>query len=225
MNPAENEPWDDSRPLYENRRLDKVANRWSAKAADWDRNLKDPQCHLNEDGAYERFLATLGEVVAERQFFCRSHGVVDAGCATGLVLASIVSRFAWGIGVDISPEMIALAREKNIPNTRFLIGDCFELSKLLPRAGAVVSRGVLLSHYGRLHAKEFLADTRQALISEGFLFCDFLNQAARAKYRHAPANKTYFSAAEVCDLAREAGFATARVIGEAERRVQILLAQ
>jgi SAM-dependent methyltransferase len=180
---------------------------------------------LNEDNAYPRFLTTLAQAVAERQSFCRAHGVLDVGCATGLVLASIVSQFAWGIGVDISPEMIRLAQAKQIPNARFLLGDCFELCRSVPTAGAVVSRGVLLSHYGWEHAKELLASNRAALSNGGFFLCDFLNRNPPTKFRHAPRNKTYFSPTEVSNLAIEVGFQTAHILGEPGSRVLMLLAQ
>ena len=105
----------DAREFYVERELEKIADRWNAKAADWDRNLEDPMCHLNEDDAYARFLEALAREVARRQAFCREHGVIDVGCGTGLVLASIVSNFAWGLGIDISPEMVRLAQAEGHP--------------------------------------------------------------------------------------------------------------
>jgi SAM-dependent methyltransferase len=218
------QPKPDSRSLYEARQLESIAERWDAKAASWDSNLGDPSCHLNEDDAYARFLTTLADVTTQRQSFCRLQGVVDVGCATGLVLSSIISKFAWGVGVDISPEMVRLAQAKKTPNARFIVGDCFDLDRSVPKAGAVVSRGVLLSHYGWPNASAFLASTRRVLLNDGFLFCDFLNGDTRENYQHAPNNKTYFSATDICKLASEAGFRTASVLGAAERRVQILMA-
>ena len=215
----------DSRVLYEERQLKELAARWDAKAAGWDRALQDPECHLNEDHAYELFLKHLTTIVQERHEFCRKHGVIDAGCATGLVLAEVLPAFAWGFGVDISPEMIKIARKKQIPRAQFVVGDCFNLCAIASKAGAVISRGVLLSHYGRPNARELLRSAKAAMVGKGFLLCDFLNQGARNRYSHEPVNKSYYEAGEVCRLAYEAGFGRAEVLGETERRVRMLLAE
>ncbi|HTL16783.1 MAG TPA: class I SAM-dependent methyltransferase [Patescibacteria group bacterium] len=214
----------DSRKLYTTRHLQAIAARWDAKAADWDRSLLDAECHLNEDNSYERFLTiALNAVKARRRFFSRQ-GVIDAGCATGLVMTQVIRYFAWGVGVDISPEMIKKAQGKNIPNTQFVVGDCFHLIESAQKAGAVFSRGVLLSHYGNEQALELLKSGREALVDRGLLICDFLNEAGRPRYKHSPPNKTYFSAEEVHQFGRAAGFTSVRIDGEKERRVQYLLA-
>src|SRR5208282_695828 len=135
--------------------------------------------------------------ISRRQSFCARHGVIDVGCGTGLVLAEVFSAFAWAIGIDISPRMIRVARGKRLAKTRFLIGDCFHLPALCPRAGAVLSRGVLLSHYGRRQGQSILNAARASLAPDGFLVFDFLNQAARTQHRHAPENKTWFTGEEI----------------------------
>jgi len=225
MSSGEQHKEGDSRDFYEARRLEQIAKRWNAKAADWDRNLQDPTCHLNEDDSYARFLEALTGEVARRQNFCREHGVIDVGCGTGLVLASIVSTFAWGLGIDISPEMVQLAQAKGIPKARFAVGDCFLLSAHARRAGVVVSRGVLLSHYGRQNAVAFLESLRSALAPGGFVVCDFLSQTGKNKFEHFAPGKTYYTESEICQLAGAVGFRTARVLNEPERRVRILLAE
>ena len=223
MSSGEQSKEDESRDFYEARQLEQIAERWNAKAADWDRNLQDATCHLNEDDSYARFLEALTGEVGRRKDFCREHGVIDVGCGTGLVLASIVSKFAWGLGIDLSPDMVRLAQTKAIPNVRFTIGDCFELSAHSRRAGAVVSRGVLLSHYGRQNAAALFESLHSALAPGGFVLCDFLGETAKTKFEHVPLQKTYYTESEICQLARAAGFQTARVLSEPERRVQILL--
>jgi SAM-dependent methyltransferase len=211
--------------IYEQRRLEAIARRWDAKAADWEVNLEDPTCHLNEDEAYERFLKQALAIIRSRKTFCASQGIIDAGCATGLVLARVAAWFAWGAGVDISPQMIKAAHAKHIPKVTFLVGDCFNLAASCPKAGAVVSRGVLLSHYGPCQGELLLKSAYDCLIERGFVFLDFLNHASRDKYEHVPKNKTYFEAEEVLAMAFRTGFRTAKVYGERKRRVRMLLAQ
>lgn len=218
-----NEPGSGS--VYVNRQLDRIAARWDSKAAVWDENLKDPACHLNEDGAYDRFLEKLLGIIQARREFCSTQGIIDAGCATGLVLAKVISSFAWGVGMDISSEMIKRAQAKHIPNARFIIGDCFDISGNCPKAGAVVSRGVLLSHYGHHQGEILLRSARTALVEGGFILWDFLNRAGRAKFQHVPRNKTFFDPPEICAMATRAGFGTYMIIGDDDRRVGLLFAQ
>ena len=210
---------------YDRRRLGAIAARWDARAEAWDRDLDDPACHLNEDDAYRRFLREIDRVIERRRGFCARHGVIDVGCGTGLVLAQVISAFAWGVGVDISEQMIRVAEEKRIRRARFILGDCFGLPAVCPRAGAVLSRGVLLSHYGRRQGEQLLKASKAALVSGGFLVFDFLNEAGRKKHKHAPENKTYFTRNQACAMARRAGFQRAFVLGEEDRRVLILLAR
>ncbi len=211
--------------IYQRREMEAVAAHWNDKAAGWDRELKDSTCHLNEDNAYQRFLDQLALVVQLRHDFCQSQGVIDAGCATGLVLASTLGSFAWGIGVDVSPQMIRIAQAKHLPKASFIVGDCFNLSASCPKAGTVVSRGVLLSHYGVSQGEALLRNAHSCLVERGFVLWDFLNHAARTKHRHIAENKTYFEAEEVCAMAIRAGFGICKIYGEPDRRVRMVYAE
>jgi SAM-dependent methyltransferase len=211
--------------IYIRRDLKAVARRWDARAASWDEALEDPDCHLNEDDAYGRFAREVRRLIARRKRFCAGHGVIDAGCGTGLVLGEVISGFSWGIGVDISPRMIRLARTKRMPRTKFIVGDCFELPALCPKAGAVLSRGVMLSHYGRRQGAAILRAARGALAPGGFVVFDFLNATGRTRHVHAPENKTWFASDEMEAMARRAGFFAVKILGKPNRRVLLLLAE
>ncbi len=225
MKSAAAESRGDSRRLYENRELAAIAARWDAKAGTWDRDLADPACHLNEDDGYARFLRQAHTLVKQRRSFCATHGVIDAGCGTGLVLEAVLSAFAWGAGVDISEGMIRVARKKCLSRAKFFVGDCFRLAAFCPKAGAVFSRGVLLSHYGRKSGELLLRAGKKALLPGGFLLFDFLNRAGRDSSLHAPENKTYFAPLEVSAMARYAGFRKVRILGHASRRVRMVFAE
>jgi SAM-dependent methyltransferase len=213
------------RAIYARRQLKAIAARWDARADSWDRALEDPACHLNEDDAYCRFTRFVQRLISRRPSFCATNGVIDAGCGTGLVLAEVVAAFAWGIGIDISPKMIRAARAKRLAKTKFLVGDCFDLPSLCPKAGAILSRGVLLSHYGRKQGQAMLCAAHSALVPGGFLVFDFLNEAARTKYQHAPGNKTWFTGNEIQSMALRAGFSIVTILGKPSRRVLLLLAE
>jgi ubiquinone/menaquinone biosynthesis C-methylase UbiE len=215
----------DTAQVYEKRNLNKIAARWNDRATTWDRSLRQPNCHLNEDEAYARFLDEVHHILEKRRSCCASGGVIDVGCGTGLVLADVVSHFAWGIGVDISENMIEVARRKCIPQSRFLVADAFNLSAHCPAAAAVLSRGVLLSHYGHKQGSELLKSIYKCLLPRGFIILDFLNLAARDRHQHAPDTKTYFNRDEVRQMAHNAGFARAKILGRMERRVLLLIAE
>jgi SAM-dependent methyltransferase len=214
-----------SQHLYATRDAKAIADRWDARAYSWDRELENPECHLNKDEAYTRFLLGARAEIARRQRFCSETGVVDVGCGTGLVLAEVIAAFSWGIGVDISPGMIRAAAKKSIPQARFVVGDCFQLPEFCPKAGAVVSRGVLLSHYGRDHATRLLQAVQGTLVTGGFFIFDFLNCDAEDRNAHALENKTYFSAEAVRALVLGAGFRSVTVVGGKERRVLLATAE
>jgi SAM-dependent methyltransferase len=224
-----NDPYgmEPSRPEdYAAARLDVVRSRWDQKAERWDEDLADKRFHLNIDGAYDRFLGTAEALVAERAEFCRKSLLVDLGCGTALVLARFIDCFSSGVGIDISPRMLEVAARRQLPRTRFVEGNCLELAHYVSGAGAVLSRGVLLSHYGRRWATVLLEQARQAVLPDGgFALLDFLNAAARDAYPANPANKAYFHADEMELLGRQAGFGRTRVLGGPERRVLLLLVE
>jgi SAM-dependent methyltransferase len=211
--------------IYARRRLKSIAARWDARAKTWDQALEDPDCHLNEDDAYCRFIRVVQHLIAQRRRFCASCGIIDAGCGTGLVLGEVVASFSWGIGVDISPKMVRAARAKRLADATFVVGDCFDLPSLCPKAGVVLSRGVLLSHYGPDQGQAILRSSWAALAPGGFLVFDFLNGAAQTRFNHATENKTWFTREAIRSMARLAGFSNVKILGNPNRRVLLLMAE
>jgi SAM-dependent methyltransferase len=211
---------------YDALRLEVIRSRWDQKADRWDADLADEHFHLNEDGAYHRFLDAADAVVARRADFCGAHDLVDLACGTGLVLAHYFDRFAGGVGIDISPNMLAVAARRRLPHVRLVEASCFELAKHVTGAGAVLSRGILLSHYGPRWMPRLLQQVLQSLSSEGgFAILDFLNAASRSQYACHPENKTYFHAQQIEAAARQAGFRRVDILGEPQRRVLAALVE
>ena len=215
-----------SRPEdYQGMDLDLVRDRWDAKARRWDADLADEHCHLNEDGAYDRFLDVAAAVVAERAEFCRGHLLVDLGCGTAIVLAHFIDQFAEGLGIDISRRMLAVAGRKHLPRCTLQEGNGFELGRFVPPggAGAVMSRGILLSHFGPQWAEVLCRQIHQALAGGGFALLDFLNADAREGFASNPDNKTYYRPSDLESVARQAGFGAAGILGEPAHRVRMVL--
>jgi SAM-dependent methyltransferase len=209
---------------YQRLHLDQIRERWDRKASRWDADLEDPAFHLNEDDAYGRFLRAAAAVVQARRQFCASHGLLDLGCGTGLVLAHLLDRFAWGVGIDISERMLEVARSRNLPRARFVAGNCFEAASIVTGVGAAVSRGILLSHYGESWGRVLLEQLRSCVVAEGgFVLLDFLNAEARHLHPTAPPNKTYYSAGQVRRIGAGAGFGRCAILGDPGRRNLVAL--
>jgi SAM-dependent methyltransferase len=214
-----------SRPEdYDLMHCDVIRQRWDQKAERWDTDLADDRCHLHDDDAYRRFLETASAIVTDRAEWCRGRLLVDLACGTGLVLAHFIDRFAQALGLDISQRMLEMARKRQLPRAQFRAGNCFELSGIVSDAGAVLSRGILLSHYGEKWAPVLFRQIHAVLApGGGFALLDFLNAAARHLYASNPENKTYFHAEPLAALASQAGFRRSTILGEPQRRVLCIL--
>lgn len=55
--------------------------------------------------------------------------LLDAGCGTAPMLSLLTKEYPdkHYVGLDLTPEMIKVAKEKNLPNTEFVVGDCENL--------------------------------------------------------------------------------------------------
>lgn len=54
---------------------------------------------------------------------------MDAGCGTAPMLSLLTQEYPGKhfVGLDLTPEMIRRAKEKNLPNTELVVGDCLIL--------------------------------------------------------------------------------------------------
>ncbi len=81
------------------------ADRVASERDDW---IAANAFYYEDDRRYMRFLIPEGL------------RVLDLGCATGQLLAEL--RPSYGVGIDLSEGMVAIAREKH-PHLRFVVGD------------------------------------------------------------------------------------------------------
>jgi SAM-dependent methyltransferase len=84
--------------------------------------------------------------------------VVDLGCGTGLLARELIDAGYDVLGIDISGEMIELARSRT-PEAEFRVGSLFEAE--LPRCGAVTAVSEVLN---------YLFDTEHETLGLGRLF-------------------------------------------------------
>jgi len=209
--------------LYASRDLVTIAQRWDSKAAQWDSDLNNDSCHLNDGDAYRRFINLGKQLVLERTKLCSTSSLVDLGCGTGAILAELSMHFNNSIGIDISHEMLKVAESKCISNADWQLGDVFDVSWSSRKHAAVLSRGILLSHYGDELAQRLIEQTINALTPGGFGLFDFLAEDASEATKILAPNKTYFCSNWLIDQARRLGSSGAVVVGNANARVRYLI--
>lgn len=66
-----------------------------------------------------------------QKYNCDVKNILDLGCGTGMHAELLASKGYKITGLDLSKEMISIAKSKNIPNSKFIIGDMsnFDLSE------------------------------------------------------------------------------------------------
>ncbi len=209
--------------MYASRDIDAIARRWDSKAAQWDSGLESESCHLNQGNAYEIFVELGRQFVLERQKLCSTGSLVDLGCGTGSVLAQFSNYFERSIGIDVSREMLNVATSKNIRNAEWRLDDVFEGTWSRMKHAAVLSRGILLSHYGNDLACKLIVQTVKALASGGFALFDFLSEEAPEATKILAPNKTYYCPHWLVDQAKHLGSSGAEVAGAPLSRVRYLI--
>ncbi|MGW2093066.1 class I SAM-dependent methyltransferase [Promicromonospora sukumoe] len=100
--------------------------------------------------------------------------VADVGCGPGHVTAYLRERGVDAFGVDLSPRLVAAAREAN-PGVRFDVGDMNDLSALGIGAGTLAG---VLANYSVIHTPPnalpaTLAELARVLAPGGHLLLSF----------------------------------------------------
>jgi len=115
-------------------------------------------------GQHERVAARLVDVAAPQ----KGEQVLDVGTGTGLVAHLVAPRVSPGsvIGIDLSDNMLALARSKKSKNVQFL-GMAAERLVFKPETFDLVTMGEALAYLG--DPNDALAETRRVLREGGRL--------------------------------------------------------
>jgi SAM-dependent methyltransferase len=145
--------------------------------------------------------------------------VADLGCGPGYVTAYLHSLGLSAFGVDLSPEMVALARQAH-PGLRFETGSMTALDVADGALGGVLSRHSVIHTPPEL-LPEVFAEFRRMLAPGGRLLLSFFagddprRLAEPFDHRVAPAYR--LSPDGVAGLLRRAGLSeTARLVREPE---------
>lgn len=198
-----------------------IGKRWDLKAKCWDNQLRDASSHLNQDNAYKEFIKIAKNIIYKELISIQDITLLDVGCGTGGVSEELSQYFSYTIGIDVSNVMLEVARSKSIARSVFYNKSLFDLKSERQNFDLVVSRGVLLSHYGNGQSMDIFLSLYSVIKNGGFLVIDFLNKDVRGIYQHLPKNKEYFSANYIKKIVIESGYSNVEIIGSHKERTLI----
>jgi SAM-dependent methyltransferase len=147
-----------------------------------------------EGSSYELLCERLHALVPD------ARAIVDVGCGDGELIANLRARYGSGVelvGVDLSAEEIARARERNLGAT-FVCGDAYDVD--IVRCDAIVAHLSLLS-FGR---QQGILERIRATLLPGGAFVGIIEDPASGGSLFA-----YIGAAVECVRKRLPGFSPA----------------
>ncbi len=132
--------------------------------------------------------------------------VADVGCGPGYVAAHLHTLGLSVFGVDLSPSMIAIARER-YPHLRFEVGSMDALAVPDGSLGGVVSEYSLI-HLPPHEVPSYLAAFRRTVMRGGTLMLAFFEseQDPVTPFDHKVVTAYRWPVDEIATLAAEAGF-------------------
>jgi SAM-dependent methyltransferase len=103
--------------------------------------------------------------------------ILDLGCGSGVLLEASKGFAKEGIGIDISPQMIAIAKRR-LPQARLTIDDVLKAdippTDIVVLAGEILSYATAYSSFSQNDLLTFLSRVHQALGPDGLLLFDIL---------------------------------------------------
>lgn len=150
----------------------------------------------------------------------RSTGLIcDLGCGPGHVARYLAQRGAHVVGVDLSDEMVVVARRRN-PGLRFEQGNMLDLAGVADAAFAAVVAMYSLIHIDRPQVPIALAEMHRVVAPGGILAVAVHGGAGEILYDEflghpVPFTGTYFQLDELAGLVTTADFTVEQSIERA----------
>ncbi len=177
-------------------RAEQAARYFAAHAANWD-ELR--ALHLPE----ERVEAVIADLIGEAPL----HAVLDLGTGTGRMLELLAPHASRAVGVDQSPQMLALARARlekaGLRNVQLRQGDIYALPVERDFYDLVIIHQVL--HYLDEPARAVREAARALRPSGRLLIVDFAPHAEESLRELHAHRRLGFSGDEVAGLMQDAG--------------------
>ncbi len=146
-----------------------------------------------------------------------AHRILEIGCGPGNIAAYMLGRapeLRWE-GIDVAPNMIALARAKN-PSAEFQVMDARRLDGLKPGYQGIIS-GFYLPYCSLDDRHNWIRDCARLLEKDGLFYLSFVpGEASESGYKTGSGgDRTYFYYHPLADVMKdlvEHGFGEIRVI-------------
>lgn len=162
------------------------------------------------DDSYGFFLSHLTNVNSK---------ILELGCGPGNISRYLLKcrPDLFLCGMDISPSMIELAQE-NVPNAKFIVGDCRDLTVFKERFDAVVA-GFVLPYLSENDAEKLLKQVGEKLNNDGVFYISCVEgEASESGFVTGSTGHTmyfyYYSEFFLVQLLQKNGFEILKIMRE-----------
>ncbi len=134
--------------------------------------------------------------------------ILEIGCGPGNITKYLLAKRAdFDIfGIDISPNMIALAKNNN-PSANFAIMDCRQIDKIETKFDGIIC-GFCLPYLSHADSQKFIADCYDLLNENGFIYISFVEgDPNKSDYQvGSSGDKSFFYFYDLNDLKNELAY-------------------
>lgn len=177
------------------------------------------ETYEEQHGKAERLLSYRLGLFKQMAGFLKTDHVLDIGCGNGHHLRGLCDQFAWGTGIDFSPVMIDVAKERSQGrNLRFQQDDALKLISVADETIDVVICSGALEHmtdqravFDQIH-RVLKRNGRFAILTLNGGYLWYKNIAPRLKIdtKHYSTDNL-FSEIELAQLLAELGFTSIQI--------------
>lgn len=193
-----------------------VIDNWDKEAITLDTKIINPDHYVNIESGYERFLKFTKKILNNYpiSFY---HKCLDIDCGTGIVSKELKNFSKFIYGLDVSPKMIEEARKK-IRGPKFILGNAIDIPFEDKFFGVVASRGILISHVGRIYVEKYLSEVSRVLDHKGYFIFDYLMNVDK-KEKKIKRKKAIFSRKDMIASLEKFGFRIIESEGNESNRI------